>query len=466
MRMRSGLSTGIRQLAVKLSPFGIAIAYVALLSLSSGCGGGGSSSPPPSFTRAATVPSYGYSSDIYGSPSVLLHRASIGAQPDIVTIDNTNYQLHFWRNQGGGSFSTKPASATNRALNGFAWGLSGGNNLNLGMGTSASHVVTVAGSTLHRFAFDANGQYLPASSSASSIAPLVAAQFPVIGDVTGDGFTDVVIVEKNNKATPPGSGYAVRYQLQTVAGNTVGTCSENNGAPARYAAARPLLSDLDGDGDLDLVLASFPDKQKHMRGPVFVVENVNGVLSTNCIVLKEHGVFANGLHPSGLDAADMNGDGKMDIVVGNFAAGGVAIFPGKGVIGGFAASVPVLWKGGLMVNGLTVADVNGDGFKDVVAADADTNTPAIDIYFGDGKLGATFQALKADVLPTAVAPSGSPRYVVYHWNPKTAPFDVKVVDINQDGKLDIITANYNPAGAQPVGNQATSTSSFSIVLQQ
>ncbi len=52
MRMRPVLVTGIWRRVAKLSPF---VAAVELLL------------PPPTFTRTATVASYGYSSDIHGS---------------------------------------------------------------------------------------------------------------------------------------------------------------------------------------------------------------------------------------------------------------------------------------------------------------------------------------------------------------------------------------------------------------
>jgi hypothetical protein len=135
--------------------------------------------------------------------------------------------------------------------------------------------------------------------------------------------------------------------------------------------------------------------------------------------------FPTGHFPTAIEVADLNGDGKLDVVTANFGDGTIQWFAGHGD-GTFspAATIPV----GNGPDSIAIADLNGDGHPDIVVANSgaapfDTATPngnTLSILFGNGD--GTFQP-RVDI-PTPALPQ-----------------DVAVADMNGDGHPDLLTAN-------------------------
>ncbi|HZU99959.1 MAG TPA: VCBS repeat-containing protein, partial [Planctomycetota bacterium] len=117
--------------------------------------------------------------------------------------------------------------------------------------------------------------------------------------------------------------------------------------------------------------------------------------------------------------ADVNGDGKPDIVVASEATG-ITVFLGNGD-GTFKTQVP--WPVGAAGSypvSVAIADLNGDGKLDLVTANYDENKIAVLLGVGDG----TFEpAVKLGAIGL--------------------PYAVTVGDLRGTGELDIITANWS-----------------------
>ena len=141
-----------------------------------------------------------------------------------------------------------------------------------------------------------------------------------------------------------------------------------------------------------------------------------------------------GYNPYSVAIADLNGDGKLDLVVANEqqsksdSQGSISVMLGKGN-GTFHAAVNYS-SGGESAYSISIADVNGDGKLDLIVANgcfgSDCSTGSVGVLLGNGngtfKKVVTYRSGAASVFGAHVA----------------------VGDLNGDGKLDLAVANTGP----------------------
>jgi len=162
-----------------------------------------------------------------------------------------------------------------------------------------------------------------------------------------------------------------------------------------------ITADLNGDGKLDLISRSFYGQY------------VSVLLGNGHGDFEVPTKFSLGHYPNSVVTGDFNGDGKLDLVsVGDWDFS-ILLGDGKGGL-----SSPVIFKLNHHATSVTTADFNGDGKLDFVVANNYDTT--ISEFLGDGKGGFS--------LPTD-------SIVGNH------PWSVSVSDFNGDGKLDLVTAN-------------------------
>jgi hypothetical protein len=131
-----------------------------------------------------------------------------------------------------------------------------------------------------------------------------------------------------------------------------------------------------------------------------------------------------GLYPESVAVADVNGDGKPDLVVANSCGPG-GCYPAPGVVGVLLGNgdgtfqTAVSYSAGGTAYKVVIVDVNGDGKPDLVMANGRSNTIAVLLGNGDG----TFKA------------------AVTYDSGGSDPLSVAVADVNGDGKLDLVVAN-------------------------
>ena len=138
--------------------------------------------------------------------------------------------------------------------------------------------------------------------------------------------------------------------------------------------------------------------------------------------------YNTGPHPQAVAVADLNGDGKLDLVVANNSCypagcsgnggGAVAILLGNGD-GTFQAAKTTVTEDS--ISSISIADLNSDGKLDVVAAALGSAPSETYVLLGNGD--GTFQAP-----------------VAYFTANKTAN-SAAVADVNGDGILDIVVGN-------------------------
>ncbi|MDO7884727.1 FG-GAP-like repeat-containing protein [Hymenobacter cheonanensis] len=127
-----------------------------------------------------------------------------------------------------------------------------------------------------------------------------------VGDVDGDGDIDLVVGVSNLNGV--GWTASVRLNGGDASGSNTGQFSGTQNVPVEaYSVA---LGDMDADGDLDLVTSTG-----------YVRLNGGDASGSNTGVFSGAGSFSTGSGPYGVGLADVDGDGDLDILTTDFYSG-------------------------------------------------------------------------------------------------------------------------------------------------
>jgi hypothetical protein len=227
-----------------------------------------------------------------------------------------------------------------------------------------------------------------------------------IGDLNHDGTPDIVAAGSSGG---PGVGAGV-----TMLGNVVefaGLAAGTFKPPVTWTtsgATSIALGDFNGDGDLDLVSTHPAPGSGHVS---VWLGNGDGTFQTPT-------PFTAGTTPETVVVADVNGDRKLDLVVGNQNSGNISVLLGLGD-GTFLPAVNYSTPALGTPDSLVVADFNGDGKPDIAVAISGINATLVALLLGNGN--GTFQA-------AILMPSG------FH---SAGPLRIASGDFNGDGKFDL-----------------------------
>ncbi len=334
---------------------------------------------------------------------------AIAANPFIVTYPG-----------GGGDFSASTFAA--------AANLSGAGNL------TAADFDADGKTDLGYTDFSGNSFTILRNTSAAGASVFSSASFTITGlvnpvhikaaDMDGDGMPELVMPSETGNAV-----YVIKNN------STPGTLSFGSktaygvGSSPRQVA----FADLDADGKLD-----------------FIVSNSGSSNITVMINMSSAGSISFGSFnlatlstPEGVATGDLNADGKPDIAVtSNVSAGNVSVFLNNTTSSlAFSPRIDYSTGANSFPWNITIADLDGDGKPELLNTNLGPNSVSV---FRNTSSGSYSLAA-----PVFLATTSSPR-------------GLAIGDINADGKPDLVTANYFSSSnfSALKNNSTTGTISF------
>ena len=255
----------------------------------------------------------------------------------------------------------------------------------------------------------------------------------VAADLDGDGLPDIVAVDYVVSQTifsvgarvylNQGNGLFKLSQQFFLDDSPVGTSTE---------ATAVALADVNKDGCVDAVTTDTDGNATFFPG-----------LCDGTFDVSNKRVFGTGIDPASVTLRDVNGDGNLDLVsaamniqqvggsyrdVGDVNSISVQFGDGTGNFGS-----PSLYHGNSGMFSIALADLNGDGFPEVITANEDSDTASVYVNDGKGGFGAPGGGYlgyltQGQMNAVSIAPTTN----------------FALLDVNGDGHKDLLTFENGP----------------------
>ena len=262
-------------------------------------------------------------------------------------------------------------------------------------------------------------------------------------DVNNDGFMDLVTAPNGNVVRVtinPGSGDPSDWKTALRTGDFFELPALTGSEKITDIEVADLTGDDDGDAGIHLVIASNNGVISYPRPPF---NGAKALPDPGDAWLRERPIrdlIAQSTPLKQIEVRDMNNDGFPDLVTAaSGSATGVLIHWGDGSGEFTAGETSQVGSESRDIDTLEVADVDGDGWEDIVVgytpapANADDDTPLSTkmIYYGSGSKATTGPGMEAweDEQPKSLGSGGD----------KIG--SLEIVDLNGDGNLDMVSSS-------------------------
>ncbi|MDO7877457.1 FG-GAP-like repeat-containing protein [Hymenobacter sp. ASUV-10] len=278
-------------------------------------------------------------------------------RPDIVVANTTDNTVSVFPGSSTGAFGTRVDYAAGSGPLGIVLGdMNGDSRLDVVVANSTTNSVSVLLNT-------GAGLGVPTQYPASNVPGLVT-----VGDMNSDGRLDIVVSNAGNATAGFGNTVSVYLNLSNgIFGTPTDYVTGTN--PNGVA-----VGDVNNDGRLDIVTSNLNDN------------SVSVLLGTGAGNFAARVDYATALTPFYVALGDLNADGRLDIVTGNNSVNGVSVLLSAAATGsGYLARTD--YNTGATPQDVDLADVNGDGRFDIITANQGTNNASVLLATGAGTFG-------------------------------------------------------------------------------
>ncbi|MBX7204620.1 MAG: FG-GAP-like repeat-containing protein [Bacteroidia bacterium] len=237
----------------------------------------------------------------------------------------------------------------------------------------------------------------------------------ILADIDGDGKLDITTANSNTANVS-----IMRNLMSAGAAVTTGGFATKVDITAGSGPRIHQVADMDLDGKLDLLVPNYTS------GNVSVIRNTS---TSGTISFAAKVDFTTGTNPFNVATGDLDADGKPEMVIANYGSGTISIYrnistPGTITTGSFSLSTTITT--GSQAYCVAIADIDGDGKRDLAVANSGANTISL-IRNTTTTVGSITFAAKYDLSTSSGA------------------IGVKLADLDNDGKPELIATRANGA---------------------